>query len=37
MNIETEANKDRLILDMPDYGCVVWFEDEKTVYGLMVC
>jgi hypothetical protein len=27
----------RLILDMPDHGCVVWFEDEKTAYGLMVC
>jgi hypothetical protein len=28
---------DRLILDMPEYGCVVWFEGEKTAYGLMVC
>lgn len=34
---ECDAKKDRLILDMPEYGCVVWFEGEKTAYGLMVC
>jgi len=34
---ECDAKKDRLILDMPDFGCVVWFEGEKNAYGLMCC
>jgi hypothetical protein len=31
------TKENRLILDMPDYGCVVWFEGEKNAYGLMCC
>jgi len=28
---------DRLVLDMPDSGCVVWFEGDLTAHGLMCC
>ena len=29
--------QNRLILDMPDYGCVVWFEGDKSAHSLMCC
>ena len=29
--------KNQLILDMPDHGCVVWFNGARTARWLMVC